>query len=91
LVDIFLATELPKRSIFISRSMARFMIGIIDLDPFLNLLIAIIDLLLGFLLDELRSIAFVLAKVSIEINRLIEDEVLVLGNVSDASAASLTF
>jgi len=91
LVDIFLATELPKRSIFISRSMARFMIGIFDLDPFLNLLAAIIGLLLGFLLDELRSIAFVLAKVSIEINRLIEDEVLVLGNVSDASAASLTF
>jgi len=71
--------------------MARFMIGIFDLDPFLNLLAAIIDLLLGFLLDELRSIAFVLAKVSIEINRLIKDEVLVLGNVSDASAASLTF
>ena len=71
--------------------MAKFMIGIFDLDPFLNLLVAIIDLLLGFLLDELRSIAFVLAKVSIEINRLIEDEVLVLGNVSDASSASLTF
>ena len=67
------------------------MIGIIDLDPFLNLLVAIIDLLLGFLLDELRSIAFFLAKIIIEINRLIEDEVLILGNVSDASAASLTF
>jgi len=67
------------------------MIDIIDLDPFLNLLVAILDLLLGFLLDELRSIAFVLAKVRIEINRLIKDEVLVLENVSDASAASLTF
>ena len=67
------------------------MIGIIDKDPFLSLLVAILDMLLGFLLDELRSIAFFLAKISIEINRLIEDEVLVLGNVSDASAASLTF
>ena len=71
--------------------MARFMIGIIDLDPFLNLLVAILDLLLGFLLDELRSISFFLAKVCIEIDRLIEDEVLILRDVSDASAASLTF
>jgi len=91
LVYIFLASELPKRRIFISRSIARFMIEIFDLDPFLSLLAAILDMLLGFLLDELRSIAFVLAKVGIEINRLIEDEVLILGNVSDASAASLTF
>ena len=67
------------------------MIDIIDLDPFLNLLVAILDLLLGFLLDELRSIAFFLAKVCIEIDRLIEDEVLILRDVSDASATSLTF